>query len=173
MRYIGLHRAVEEIWDNGFIDQESKEVFQAFSDGLNDFIKGVSLTSIEGNTARLLPPEFITFGITKENWEPWTPQDCMITMRLMSFHMTWNWGLDLSREAMRQNHPLLAELVDEIMPFTSDMLVDQISIVDDDDLKQWGQYSEESLVEKYRKASKTIDEAGIPISKPNDDENLN
>lgn len=41
----------------------------------------------------------------------------------------------MRREAMRQNHPMLAQLVDEIMPHTDDMLYDKHSIVDDDDLK--------------------------------------
>ena len=36
------------------------------------------------------------------------------------------------------------------MPFTSDYYYDMVTIVDDDDLKEWGQYSDELLIDKYR-----------------------
>ena len=49
------------------------------------------------------------------------------------------------------------------MPFTSDMLFDEVNTLDDDDLKEWGMYSEENLVEKYRKAAAHVKSASPPI----------
>ena len=43
----------------------------------------------------MLPPEFLVFGITKENYEPWTPVDCMLMARIISYQLTWNWAADL------------------------------------------------------------------------------
>ena len=63
-------------------------------------------------------------------------------MRLICFQLTRSLDLDLQREAMQVNHPDLANLVDDIMPFTSDKLYDTVPIVDDDDLRQWNMYSE-------------------------------
>ena len=56
--------------------------------------------------------------------------------------------------------------MEEINPFTSDYLYDSISVVDDDDLKQWNMYSEESLVTRYRNNQAILEEASIPL--PND-----
>ena len=100
MRLVGLERVSKETWENG-TDPLLAEILQAFSDGVNDYVQGISLTSTEQKTARLLPPEFLAFGITKENYEPWTPVDSLITIRLISFHLTWNWAADLQREGMR------------------------------------------------------------------------
>lgn len=49
------------------------------------------------------------------------------------------------------------------MPFTSDNLKDMAPIVDDDDLRQWGQFSDESLVDKYRKNAEKVKRASPPI----------
>ena len=92
----------------------------------------------DDKTASLLPPEFLAFGITKERFEPWTAVDCILTVRLMSFHLTWNWANDLQKLAMRQSHPDIADILEEVIPFTTDFLHDVVPIVDDDDLKQWG-----------------------------------
>jgi acyl-homoserine lactone acylase PvdQ len=67
---------------------------------VNDFIDGID-TLGSNPTARLLPPEFLLLGITKENWIPWTPQDSLICGILMSFNLSWNWSNDLLREALR------------------------------------------------------------------------
>lgn len=49
----------------------------------------------------MLPPEFIVFGITKDNFRPWTPIDCILMLRVISFHLLHNWSGDLQREAIR------------------------------------------------------------------------
>ena len=83
---------------------------------------------------------------------------------MISLHLTWNWSADLQREALREVHPDLEALMEEIMPYASDYLFDMVPIVDDDDLKEWGQYSEESLVEKYRKSAERVKKATPKIN---------
>ena len=54
---------------------------------------------------------------------------------MINLHLTWNWGADLQREALREVHPDLEALMEDIMPFVSDHHIDMVNIVDDDDLK--------------------------------------
>ena len=126
----------------------------------------------DDKTASLLPPEFLAFGITKERFEPWTAVDCILTVRLMSFHLTWNWANDLQKLAMRQSHPDIADILEEVIPFTTDFLHDVVPIVDDEDLKQWGQYSDELLVNKYRMNADKVRRASasFPESKRQQDD---
>ena len=59
-------------------------------------------------------------------------------------------------------HPDLAALEDDMFPFTSDKLVqDIVPIVTDDDLKAQGVYSEETLTERYRKNIDIVNESRI------------
>ena len=53
--------------------------------------------------------------------------------------------------------------MDEIIPFTSDKLHDMVPIVEDDDLKQWGMYSDESLLDRYRSSKDRIEAATPPL----------
>lgn len=162
MRYAGLARVTQETWNNGSIGAEEASILTAYANGVNDFVQGISLTG-ERSTARVLPPEFIALGITKESYEPWTPVDSMLMVRFISFHLTWNWAADLQREALRQAHPDLAALLEEIMPFTADHLVDAVSIVDDDDLKRAGMFSDEPLLKKYKRAADHVAKASPPL----------
>lgn len=109
-----------------------------------------------------MPPEFFAIGVTRDTFEPWTPVDCILMVRLINFTLTWNWASDLQREAARQQHPDLEALIEELMPFTSDFMQDDIPIVDDDDLKQFGLFSEESLVKRYRAAKDHVKSAQPP-----------
>ena len=69
----------------------------------------------------------------------------------MSFNLSWNWSNDLLREVLRQKHPDLENFAEEIVPFAQDMLVESMTIVDEEDLIQWGQYSEVSIIDRYRR----------------------
>ena len=82
---------------------------------------GVGLFSSE-STGRILPPEFLTFGITKDTFVPWHAIDSMSIMRMIAFRFTGSWNTDILREAMRQLHPDLVDLVEELKPFTSEFL---------------------------------------------------
>ena len=46
LRSIELNKACEETWERG-VEDSYKEVLIAFSNGINDYVKGVSLTPIE------------------------------------------------------------------------------------------------------------------------------
>lgn len=95
MRHVGLERASREAWDLGLDPQVTKNL-QAFSNGVNDFVQGVTLwPTSEHATARVLPPEFLAFGITQSNYVPWTPVDCLLMVKMISMHLTWNWSADL------------------------------------------------------------------------------
>ena len=61
--------------------------------------------------------------------------------------------------------PDLASLVEQIAPFTSEFLVgDDVTIVDDDDLKEWDLFSDESLLDKYKNSSFHVLKASPVIS---------
>lgn len=88
MRNMQIQELSAATWESGKLEQESIEALQAYSDGVNDFVQGVSLSAAEQEqTARLLPPEFLVFGITQESFEPWTPVDCLMISRLIQFHL--------------------------------------------------------------------------------------
>ena len=84
-------------------------------------------------------------------------------MRMISFLLTWDWAANLQREGLRQKHPDLSNLMEEIMPFTADFLYDLVPIVDDDELKNQGVYSQETLLDRYRKSADLIKEASLPL----------
>jgi len=49
------------------------------------------------------------------------------------------------------------------MPFTSDHIFDVVPVVDDEDLKKSGIFSEESLITKYRRARDHVRSASPPL----------
>jgi len=75
---------------------------------------------------------------------------------------------DLSRESLRQSHPDLADLADEINPFKSEDFIDLVTIIDDDDLKKFGQFDEKTLLEKYYENIDVIKSAQpeLPLDTP-------
>ena len=82
MRNVGLERSSKETWDINK-DELLAKVLTAYSNGVNDYVQGVSLMGEEPRTARLLPPEFLVFGVNKQNFEAWTPVDCLLTIRII------------------------------------------------------------------------------------------
>ena len=44
----------------------------------------------------------------------------------------------MAREAIRQSHPDLSDLTEELIPFATEFLSALVTVVDDDDLKEWG-----------------------------------
>jgi len=145
--------------------EEELSIAKAYCDGVNDFIKNVDFVTAFWNTAsaKLLPPEFYMFGMTGEKLEPYTPEDIYGFSRLISFHLSWNWNQDLARESLRQGHPDLADIVEEVVPFHADFLHAFQTIVDDDDLKEWGQFSEKSLEERYNENIENVKKASPPL----------
>jgi penicillin amidase len=87
----------------------------------------------EGATANLLPPEFYLLGISEI--EPWTPLDSLSMVKLMNFHLTWNWNQELYRDILENTSEDLKLLVDEIFPYYSEYSHELVTILTDEDLK--------------------------------------
>jgi len=96
---LGYRRVSQELWDdpNG-LDAYSRELLQAYADGVNDYIEGVGILT-EDSTGNLLPPEFYALGIHK-NVNAWTPVDSLVMMKILNFHLTGNWNHDLLRDIL-------------------------------------------------------------------------
>ena len=134
LRLAGVREYSQKTWDAG-LDPEFAAILQSYSDGINDYVAGVSLFPSEQQTDHLLPPEFLAYGYSASDWEPWTPVDSLCVLRLMSLHLTWSWQSDLFREVLRMVHPDVGALVEELFPFTGDMLSHDVSIVKNEDLE--------------------------------------
>ena len=168
MRSLSLDRLSIETWKTKRgLDDEIASVLQSYADGVNDYASGISFwaTDDKPQTGRMFPFEFHALGIL--NFDLWTPSDSLLVLRLFNLQVTWNWGSDLQREAARQSHPEIAELLDDLMPITSDRLFEMIPTVDDDDLKRAGQFSDSPLVERYRAKADEIKKASPPLTPRN------
>ena len=53
-----MAEAAAESFDG--LEEDEKQTLQAFADGINDYVSSVGQT---GSAGRILPPEFIAFGI--------------------------------------------------------------------------------------------------------------
>ena len=114
-----------------------KDSLQSYANGINDCVLGTSLLK-KNTTGRLLPPEFYAFGISDlKEWRPWSPIDSLALLKYKSYYLSWNWMNDLAREALRQKHPDLADMAEEINPFMSKYMHDMVTIIEDEDLKEW------------------------------------
>ena len=84
-----------------------------------------------------MPVEFYAFGI---EWNEWTAVDSLVIIRLISLKMSFSFTTDIAREVLRYI-PELSSMIDEIMPFRSDFQgTNQWAVVDDESLKEFGQY---------------------------------
>lgn len=162
-RQINLRGLAKESWEMDRLPAETRGQLQAYANGVNDYVQGVSLTESESQTGRVLPAEFIAFGITQETFEPWTPADTLMCAKFMSFAVSYDWGPTLHREALRQTHPDLEFFMEDIYSFSADMMGDMVPIVDDDDLKEWGHYSEKTLTQRYRESADRVKASQPPL----------
>lgn len=117
----------------------------------------------------------MAFGISQETFEPWTAADSILCFKIISFSVTYDWGPTLHREALRQTHPDLEVFSEDIYSFTADMMDEIVPILDDDDLKRMGHYSEKTLSQRYRESAARVkasqaplpeERASTPYSKP-------
>ena len=97
-RALGLHRAAVRTYEE--MGLEEREMVEAYADGVNDYVRGIEILG-SNPTGRLLPPEFLLLGITKENLAPWKPSDSVLCIKMLGFNLSWNWTNDLLREAFR------------------------------------------------------------------------
>ena len=161
MRQLGLRRLSDEAWE--IMDEKSKSILQAYADGVNDCVYGTNMI-LKSATSKVLPPEFYAFGITLDNWTPWSPQDSIALVKYKSFYLTWNWMNDLAREALRQKHPDLAEMAEELNPFMNDFLLDHVTIVENEDLIKFGQFDQFTLSDRYHESMDLMREAAPSLS---------
>ena len=129
-RVVGFKRAAQDSYEN--LNQLERDILDAYCHGVNDFIKNVDILK-DGATAKLLPPEFLVLGVN--SIEPWTPVDSLSILKLLNFHLSWNWSQDLAREAIASYHKDLEEMVEELAPFTAEFSHNLVTILNDDDIK--------------------------------------
>jgi acyl-homoserine lactone acylase PvdQ len=101
---------------------------------VNDFVKGVGYFH-EEITAFYLPPEFYALNLT-EAIDPWTPVDTLALLRLINFHLSYNWSQDLLRDIFANlENGELKDLVEEIVPFSKEFSHNLTTVLDDEDMK--------------------------------------
>ena len=142
-RTLGYKRIATETFET--LTEDDRLVFEAYADGVNDFVKNVDLMG--QGSARLLPPEFYTFGIAEV--ELWHPIDSLSSLLLIGFHLTSDWTQDLIREIYKQEG--LQNFADEMVPFAMVNSHLTNSVLSDDDLKRMDKWSDETLSEQYTK----------------------
>jgi len=87
-------------------------------------------------TGYLLPPEFYALGI-HDNVEPWTPVDTLSLLKIMNFHLSGSWNMDLMREIFSKVEvEEIRDMVDELIPHTAEFAHNLQSVLDEDDMKQ-------------------------------------
>lgn len=100
---------------------------------MNDFLESVNLFGGDGEkSANLLPPEIILFGVQVD---PWHPIDSLAILKSLNFHLTWSWQMDLHRTLVSVLHPDLEELIEELLPMSSEFAYDMVTVLADDDIK--------------------------------------
>ena len=86
-------------------------------------------------TAFYLPPEFYVLGFA-DNVEPWSPVDSLALMRLMNFHLSFNWNMDMLREIYGNlDDGALKDMVEELTVFSSEFAHNLITTLDEEDMK--------------------------------------
>ena len=151
---VGYRRVAEETWNSPkLLDEKSRRILQAYADGVNDFLNGIGYFHDE-ITAFYLPPEFLAFGITKV--DPWHPIDSLALMRLINFHLSYNWSQDLLRDIFSNlENGELKDLVEELVPYNSEFAFNLKSVLDEDDMRQDGllfdrEDMNKSLLSRYK-----------------------
>lgn len=146
-RHLGIQKAARESLSN--LSPFAAEALQAYADGVNDYLANINFPS--GQAAKLLPPEYILLGISEVR--PWVPLDSLCIIKLLNFHLSWNWNQDMMRELLAKIG--LEDMVEEIYPFTADYSHNLVTIVNDEDIKGTRFWSDETLSERYHKAKGT------------------
>ena len=141
-RKIGFNRLAKKNFEN--LSPEIKDLLQGYADGVNDFVSGLGFS--KESTAKLLPPEFTLLGISK--FDAWEPEDSMCLIKLMNFHLSWNWQSDLMRDYISQI-PELKDYVEELVPFTKEYSHNLVTIMTEVETRKQGYAHDISLLERY------------------------
>ncbi|KRX07979.1 hypothetical protein PPERSA_10614 [Pseudocohnilembus persalinus] len=132
MREIGLFNIAKESASS--LKSGAKSCLQAYSDGINDYVNSLSV----------LPYEFY---LTQMSWEDWTIEDCIVQGKLL----TWTVSVDHIYEIYRTK---LAKVVGEektreYFALGSEYQFINTEILNDEDLKQHGNYEEYQKISNY------------------------
>ncbi|CDW85943.1 penicillin amidase family protein [Stylonychia lemnae] len=146
-RHVGLQKAARESLPN--LSPESSLIFQAYADGVNDYLSNVKFPN--GQTGKMLPPEYILLGISEVR--PWTPIDSLSILKMLNFHLSWNWNQDMMRELLSIIG--LEDMVEIIYPFNADYAHNLVTIVGDEDIQGTRFWSDATLSERYHKTRGT------------------
>lgn len=89
--------------------------------------------------------------------DPWHPVDSLTLLRLINFHLSYNWSQDLLRDIFGSlEDGGLKSIIEEIVPFNSDNSHKLVTILNEDEMKSIGLFSDEPLMQRY-KSKKPID----------------
>lgn len=77
----------------------------------------------------------------------------------MNFHLSHDWTADLLRDVLANlEDGALADMVEELLPFTSDQTRNLTTIINDEELKKTGLWTDKTLLERYRDGQKKFPE---------------
>lgn len=107
------------------------------------------ISDIQGGvTAYALPPEFLALGL---DFEPWHPTDSLAIIKLVNFHLSYNWSQDLLRDIFSSlEGGQLEDLVEELVPFNLEGSYNLVTILDEEDVIKEGLHADSSLTERYQ-----------------------
>jgi len=107
-------------------DPDTVELYQAFADGVNDYVEN----------ARILPVEF---WLTWTKFEKFTVLDSLTNAKFIAFFLTFDFPFEFIHETLEGL--LGPEKTADLLPYKGeDFFWKDITIMDDDDLKQQGLY---------------------------------
>lgn len=80
--------------------------------------------------------------------------DSVSILKLLSFHLSWNWVQDLYREVLLEAG--LGDLVDELFPFNAEFSHKMVTVIDAEDIKGTQFWSDETLVQQYNRIKSPV-----------------
>jgi penicillin amidase len=90
IRTLGLYALAESGY--AVMEPESQKLFQAYADGVNDWV---------ATHPHSLPAEFALLGIRPE---PWAPADSVVWGKLMALQLSKNYRLEVLRAQLTHSH---------------------------------------------------------------------
>lgn len=114
------------------LDEETRSFVQAYCDGVNTYAR----------QSRILPFEFY---LSWSGWEDWTPADTLSNVAFFSFVLEFDWMYEIARQRLAETVGF--SLAWKMMPFGENNLFREVTIVNNQELKEQGKY-------KYYNSSK-------------------
>lgn len=101
MRTLGVYRHSQAAL--AYLTPEARASLEAYAAGVNAFL---------GGATRLLPLEFLVFGVTPE---PWSPADSIAWLKMMAWDLGGSFRAELLRMALAK-HGLSSQQISEFLP---------------------------------------------------------